>query len=148
GRVADALNDILENMQRLSMEAARVRREVGHEGKLDRRIVLTETTGSWYDLTNNINEILDELVHPMSEVTRVPGAVAKGDLHEEVDTEMNRRNLQGEYLRTARTVNPMVHQLGLFASEVTRVAREVGVDGILGAQAKVRGVAGTWKDLT
>ena len=90
----------------------------------------------------------DDLVRPTVDTARVIGAVAKGDLSQTMDLESDGRPLQGEFLRTARTVNTMVHQLGSFASEVTRVAREVGTEGKLGGQAKVKGVAGTWKDLT
>ena len=95
-----------------------------------------------------MNELIDDLVHPTSETARVIGAVAQGDLSQNMALEIDDRPLQGEFLRTARTINKMVQQLGSFASEVTRVAREVGTEGKLGGQAKVKGVAGTWKDLT
>src|SRR5207237_1312223 len=88
------------------------------------------------------------LVHPISETARVIGAVAKGDLSQSMALDMQGRRMEGEFLRTAKTVNTMVNQLGAFASEVTRVAREVGTEGKLGGQAKVKGVSGTWKDLT
>src|SRR5207237_1104003 len=88
------------------------------------------------------------LVHPISETARVIGAVGRGDLSQTMAMEIESRPLEGEFLRTAKTVNRMVDQLGAFASEVTRVAREVGTEGKLGGQAKVKGVAGTWKDLT
>jgi HAMP domain-containing protein len=90
--------------------------------------------------------IIGNLVHPTSEMARVIGAVAKGDLSKTMATEIEGRPLEGEFLRTAKVVNTMVDQLGAFASEVTRVAREVGTEGKLGGQAKVKGVAGTWKD--
>src|SRR5204863_392286 len=89
-----------------------------------------------------------DLVYPTSETARVIGAVAKGDLSQTVGVEFAGRPLRGEFLRTAKTVNTMVEQLSSFASEVTRVAREVGTEGKLGGQADVHGVAGTWKDLT
>src|SRR5205823_3603132 len=95
-----------------------------------------------------VNVLIGDLVHPTSEMARVIGAVAKGDLSETMATEIEGRPLKGEFLHTAKTVNAMVGQLGSFASEVTRVAREVGTEGILGGQAKVEGVSGTWKDLT
>src|SRR5205814_1964252 len=88
------------------------------------------------------------LAYPLSETSRVIGAVAKGDLSQAMAVQMEGRALEGEFLKTARTVNTMVEQLGSFASEVTRVAREVGTEGKLGGQARVKGVAGTWKDLT
>src|SRR5204862_60460 len=89
-----------------------------------------------------------DLVHPTSEMARVIGAVAKGDLAQAMALDFDGRSLEGEFLRAAKTVNRMVDQLSSFASEVTRVAREVGTEGKLGGQAKVEGVAGTWKDLT
>src|SRR5207248_2144241 len=91
---------------------------------------------------------IDDLVHPTSETARVIGAVAQGDLSQTMALEVDDRPLQGEFLLTARTINKMVDQLSSFASEVTRVAREVGTEGKLGGQAQVTGVAGTWKDLT
>src|SRR5207247_849622 len=96
----------------------------------------------------SVNPLSSDLVHPTSETARVIGAVAKGDLSQTMALEVSGRALQGEFLRTAKTVNTMVNQLSSFASEVTRVAREVGTEGKLGGQAKVKGVAGTWKDLT
>ena len=95
-----------------------------------------------------MNNLIGDLVHPTSETSRVIGAVAQGDLSQSVALEIDGRELQGEFLRTAKTINKMVDQLGSFASEVTRVAREVGTEGKLGGQAEVKGVAGTWKDLT
>jgi HAMP domain-containing protein len=95
-----------------------------------------------------VNTLIDCLAHPVSETARVIGAVAKGDLSQTMALEIDGRKLEGEFLRTAKTVNTMVNQLGAFASEVNRVAREVGTEGKLGGQAKVKGVAGTWKDLT
>src|SRR5207249_1374148 len=94
------------------------------------------------------NTLIGDLVHPTSETARVIGAVAKGDLSQTMALEIEGRPLEGEFLRTAKTVNTMVDQLSSFASEVTRVAREVGTEGKLGGQAEVKGVAGTWKDLT
>ncbi len=97
---------------------------------------------------DSVNTLISDLVYPVSETSRVIGAVAKGDLSQNMAMEIEGRPLAGEFLRTARTVNTMVEQLGSFAAEVTRVAREVGTEGKLGGQAKVKGVAGTWKDLT
>ena len=101
-----------------------------------------------HDSIDSVNALIGDLVHPTSETARVIGAVAQGDLSQTMALEIEDRPLQGEFLRTAKTVNKMVDQLGSFASEVTRVAREVGTEGKLGGQAKVKGVAGTWKDLT
>src|SRR5439155_1140054 len=103
---------------------------------------------SWADAIRSVNGLIGDLVHPTSEMARVIGAVAKGDLSKTMATDIEGRQLEGEFLRTAKIVNTMVDQLGAFASEVTRVAREVGTEGKLGGQAKVKGVAGTWKDLT
>src|SRR5205823_5021446 len=104
--------------------------------------------GSWQMMGTSVNALISDLVHPVSETARVIGAVAKGDLSQTMALEIEGRALAGEFYRTAKTVNTMVDQLGSFASEVTRVAREVGTEGKLGGQAKVKGVAGTWKDLT
>src|SRR5207247_2254726 len=97
---------------------------------------------------DSVNQLISDLVYPTSDTARVIGAVAKGDLSQTMATEREGRPLEGEFLKTAKTVNTMVNQLSSFASEVTRVAREVGTEGKLGGQAKVKGVAGTWKDLT
>src|SRR5206468_8279 len=102
----------------------------------------------WQESVESVNDLIDDLVHPTSETARVIGAVAQGDLSQTMALEVDDRPLQGEFLRTAKTINKMVQQLSSFASEVTRVAREVGTEGKLGGQAKVKGVAGTWKDLT
>jgi signal transduction histidine kinase/DNA-binding response OmpR family regulator/HAMP domain-containing protein len=104
--------------------------------------------GTWAVSIDAVNTLIGDLVQPMSEVARVIGAVAKGDLSQNMALEIEGRPLMGEFLRIGKTVNAMVDQLNSFASEVTRVAREVGTEGKLGGQAQVRGVAGTWKDLT
>ncbi|HSV20441.1 MAG TPA: HAMP domain-containing protein [Casimicrobiaceae bacterium] len=148
GRVADAFNDVVERNHRMAQELARLSRVVGKEGKLGRRAAIGDVTGFWRDSMDAVNLLIDDLVHPTSETARVIGAVAQGDLSQTMALEVEGRPLQGEFLRTAKTVNKMVDQLGAFAAEVTRVAREVGTEGKLGGQAKVKGVAGTWKDLT
>jgi len=148
GRVADAFNDVVERNHRMAQELARLSRVVGKEGKLGRRAALGDVTGFWRDSIDAVNLLIEDLVHPTSETARVIGAVAQGDLSQTMALEVEGRPLQGEFLRTAKTVNKMVDQLGSFAAEVTRVAREVGTEGKLGGQAKVKGVAGTWKDLT
>src|SRR5262245_47017591 len=148
GRVADAFNDVVEQNERMAHELARLNRVVGKEGKLSQRLNLIDMQGFWQDSAESVNSLIDDLVHPTSETARVIGAVAQGDLSQTMALELNDRALQGEFLRTAQTINKMVDQLGSFASEVTRVAREVGTEGELGGQAQVKGVAGTWKDLT
>ena len=132
----------------MAQELARLRQTVGKEGKLKQRASLGEVKGFWKDSIVSVNALIDDLVHPTSDTARVIGAVAQGDLSQTMALEVNDRPLQGEFLRAAKTINKMVDQLGSFASEVTRVAREVGTEGKLGGQAKVKGVAGTWKDLT
>jgi HAMP domain-containing protein/signal transduction histidine kinase/CheY-like chemotaxis protein len=148
GRVADAFNDVVEQNASMAEELARLRQVVGKEGKLKQRASLREARGFWGESIECINSLIDDLVHPTSEVARVIGAVAQGDLSKSMALEVEGRPLEGEFLRTAKTINKMVDQLGNFSAEVTRVAREVGTEGKLGGQAKVKGVAGTWKDLT
>ena len=148
GKIADTFNEVIEMNQRLAAELSRLSKVVGKEGKLSQRASIGEVTGAWAEKIEAVNTLIDDLVHPTTETARVIGAVAKGDLSQEMALEIEGRPLAGEFLRTAKTVNTMVNQLGSFASEVTRVAREVGTEGKLGGQAKVKGVAGTWKDLT
>jgi HAMP domain-containing protein/signal transduction histidine kinase/DNA-binding response OmpR family regulator len=148
GKVADTFNEVVELNQRMARELDRLSRVVGKEGKLSQRASLGDVSGSWADAIDSVNELINDLVHPTSETARVIGAVAQGDLSQTMALESDDRPLQGEFLKTAKTINKMVDQLGSFAAEVTRVAREVGTEGKLGGQAKVKGVAGTWKDLT
>ncbi|WP_353506604.1 HAMP domain-containing protein [Variovorax flavidus] len=148
GKVADAFNGLVEQNAMLASELTRLRQVVGKEGKLKQRAVMHEARGFWGESIACVNSLIDDLVHPTSEVARVIGAVAQGDLSKSMALEVEGRELEGEFLRTARTINKMVEQLGNFSAEVTRVAREVGTEGKLGGQAKVKGVAGTWKDLT
>ena len=148
GKIADALNDILELNEKMVNEFARISRAVGKDGKISQRASIGSVTGSWADCVESVNSLIGDLVQPSTEVARVIGAVAKGDLSQTMSLEVEGRPLRGEFRHTARVVNTMVQQLNSFASEVTRVAREVGTEGKLGGQAVVTGVAGTWKDLT
>ncbi len=148
GKIAETFNDVIELNARLGDELARLSHMVGKEGKLKQRAQLGAVTGFWRSSIDAINSLIEDLVHPSSEVARVIGAVAQGDLTKSMALEVEGRALEGEFLRTARTINTMVDQLRSFAAEVTRVAREVGTEGKLGGQATVPGVAGTWKDLT
>src|SRR5260370_1234825 len=148
GKVADAFNEVVELNERMAQELARLSRVVGKEGKLGQRSSLGDVSGFWQESIDSVNDLIDDLVHPTSETARVIGAVAQGDLSQNMALESGDRPLQGEFLRTAKTINKMVDQLSSFASEVTRVAREVGREGKLGGQASVEGVSGTWKDLT
>ncbi|MFT0173024.1 HAMP domain-containing protein [Paraburkholderia mimosarum] len=148
GRLAQVFNELVDQNVRMSEELSRLSRVVGKEGRLNERAALPVARGFWRDSVDAVNSLIGDLVHPTSEVARVIGAVAQGDLSKSMALEADGRALQGEFLRTARTINTMVDQLGTFAAEVTRVAREVGTEGKLGGQADVQGVAGTWKDLT
>src|SRR5919201_3700319 len=148
GKIADTFNDVIATNQRMTRELERIGRAVGKEGRITQRASLGDVSDSWADAIGSVNDLIGDLVQPTSEMARVIGAVAKGDLSQTMATEIEGRPLKGEFLHTAKTVNAMIGQLGAFASEVTRVAREVGTEGKLGGQAKVKGVAGTWKDLT
>ncbi len=148
GEIAQAFNDVVEVNEKVVDEIARIRDEVGREGQINQRVRLPAATGSWADCVDSVNTLIGDLVRPTSEVARVIESVAKGDLSQRMSLEIDGRPLRGEFLRIGKVVNTMVDQLGGFASEVSRVAREVGTDGKLGGQAQVPGVAGTWKDLT
>src|SRR5437773_3718380 len=148
GKIADTLNDIIALSDKTTKELERVSRAVGKEGKITHRAAVPAAAGSWLRLVDSTNLLIDDMARPTSEMARVIGAVANGDLSERMALEVEGRPLKGEFLRTVKIVNSMVDQLGSFASEVTRVAREVGTEGKLGGQADVHGVAGTWKDLT
>jgi HAMP domain-containing protein/signal transduction histidine kinase/DNA-binding response OmpR family regulator len=148
GKIADGFNEVAALNQRLTSETARVSRAVGKEGKLKQRVNVSGATGEWANKVNDINTLIDDLVWPTTEVTRTISAVAKGDLTQPMTLEVEGRPLQGEFLRSAMIVNKMIEQLGVFTSEVTRVAREVGTEGKLGGQAQVKGVSGVWRDLT
>jgi signal transduction histidine kinase/HAMP domain-containing protein/CheY-like chemotaxis protein len=147
-RIAAVFGEVVERNRHLTGELDRVRRVVGRDGRLDERLRPGAGGGAWAGAVTAANDLLDELVRPTVEVGRVLGAVAAGDLSQTIDLRSGDQRLRGEFLRMARTVNSMVGQLRDFADEVTRVAREVGTDGKLGGQARVRGVSGTWKGLT
>src|SRR5207245_2713409 len=148
GKIADAFNDILELNAKTARELERVSKVVGKEGRLTQRASLGSSSGDWSGMIESVNSLVSDLVRPTNEMARVIGAVARGDLSQAIALEVEGRPLQGDVLSTAKTVNAMVEQLGAFTAEVTRVGREVGTEGKLGGQAKVKGVAGTWKDLT
>ena len=148
GKICDTLNDILKLNGRMASEFARIASAVGKEGKISHRANLGAASGDWAECIDRVNSLIGDLVQPSTEVARVIGAVAKGDLSQNMAVEVDGRSLKGEFLHTARVVNTMVAQLNSFASEVTRVAREVGTEGKLGGQAVVKGVGGVWKDLT
>ena len=147
-RIAQELNEIIEMNQNLVREIERTSNVVGKEGKITQRAALPNASGAWAVGVEGINTLIFDLAQPLTEVARVIGGVAKGDLSQTMSLEIEGRPLKGEFLRTGKVVNTMVEQLSSFASEVTRVAREVGTEGKLGGQAVVKGVSGTWKDLT
>ena len=148
GKIADTLNDIFQLNERMTSEFARISSAVGKEGKINQRASMGSASGDWAECLDSVNGLIGDLVQPSTEVARVIGSVAKGDLSQTMALDVDGRSLKGEFLHTARVVNTMVAQLNSFASEATRVAREVGTEGKLGGQAVVKGVAGVWKDLT
>ncbi|MGQ0828097.1 MAG: HAMP domain-containing protein [Bacteroidota bacterium] len=148
GKICDALNDIIELNERMELEFEKVGHSIGKQGKLTRRVELDGARGSWGSCIESVNTLISDLVHPTIEIAHVITSVAKGNLSQEMPLEIEGHPLQGEFLRIAKEVNGMVKQLNLFSMEVTRVAREVGTEGKLGGQAKVKGVGGVWKDLT
>src|SRR5437588_324093 len=146
--VARALNNVIGMNERVAGELERVSRLVGKEGKLLERASLKNARGSWGTSIAAVNTLIGDLVQPTIEVARVIDEVAEGNLSRTMPLEIEGRPVKGAFLQMANTINTMVGQLKAFASEVTRVAREVGTDGKLGGQAQVKGVAGAWKDLT
>jgi HAMP domain-containing protein/two-component sensor histidine kinase len=148
GRIAAAFNQTISHEDQLSREMARLSRAVGREGRLKQRMAVPGASGGWATKVDGFNTLLDDLVRPTTEISRTIGAVAKGDLGQSMELEVDGRPLGGEFLRSAKLVNTMIEQLAVFTSEVTRVAREVGTEGKLGGQAKVKAVSGVWKELT
>jgi HAMP domain-containing protein/signal transduction histidine kinase/DNA-binding response OmpR family regulator len=148
GRIAEAFNQALGHEDRISREVSRLSTTVGKEGRLKQRMSVPGAIGGWAQKVDSLNTLLDDLVRPTTEIARTIGAVAKGDLGQSMELEVDGRSLKGEFLRSAKLVNTMIEQLSVFTSEVTRVAREVGTEGKLGGQAQVKGVSGVWKDLT
>ena len=148
GRVADAFNDIIAANERMAAQLEHVGQLVGRDGRTKNRVRLSLSGGAWSDMEGSVNTLIDDLVWPTHAMTRTISAVAKGDLLHTVPLDVDGRPLKGEFLRSAEIVNTMIRRLGVFTSEVTRVAREVGTDGKLGGQAHVPEVTGVWKDLT
>src|SRR5205823_6565262 len=142
-QLKQTINTMVDQLNGFGSEVTRVAREVGTEGKLGGQAKVKGVAGAWKDLTDNVNLMGSNLTKIGRESGGVSAAVAKGDLSKKITVEV-----KGELLQLKETINTMVDQLNSFASEVTRVAREVGTDGKLGGQAQVKGVAGAWKDLT
>ncbi|MBV9018226.1 MAG: response regulator, partial [Alphaproteobacteria bacterium] len=142
-RLKETLNTMVDQLNRFAGEVTRVAREVGTEGRLGGQAQVPGVAGTWKDLTDNVNSMASNLTAQVRNIAEVTTAVARGDLSRKITVDV-----KGEILELKNTINTMVDQLNAFASEVTRVAREVGTEGKLGGQAQVAGVAGTWKDLT
>ena len=136
GKIADAFNDIVLVNERMAEQLEQVGQTVGREGKTRKRVRLGATAGSWGEMENCVNTLIDDLLWPTTAVTHAVTAVAQGDLQRTVPLDVDGRSLQGEFLRSAKIVNAMIKQLSVFTSEVTRVAREVGTDGKLGDKRK------------
>src|SRR5436189_973153 len=134
---------MVDQLNSFASEVTRVAREVGTEGKLGGQADVPGVAGTWKDLTDNVNSMAGNLTSKVRNIAEVTTAVANGDLSKKITVD-----IKGEVLELKNTINTMVDQLSSFADEVTRVAREVGTEGILGGQAQVKGVSGTWKDLT
>ena len=139
----DTINTMVDQLNAFASEVTRVAREVGSEGKLGGQAEVEGVAGTWKDLTDSVNTMAGNLTSQVRNIAEVTTAVATGDLSKKITV-----NVGGEILELKGTINTMVDQLNAFASEVTRVAREVGSEGRLGGQAEVQGVSGTWKDLT
>ncbi|MFF8933827.1 HAMP domain-containing protein [Streptomyces paradoxus] len=151
GMVAEltaVFNQIMDRSVHFTTEVQRVRRELVRHGRLDERLSASPGQGLWTSRVNDVNQLLDALVAPAANATRVLDAVAGGDLTQRVDLHDGTRQLRGDLRRLGRAVNKMVDQLSLFTGEVTRVAREVGTEGRLGGRAKVQGLSGSWRDVT
>ncbi|MGD0678854.1 MAG: HAMP domain-containing protein [Polyangiaceae bacterium] len=142
-QLKDTINTMVDQLNGFASEVSRVAREVGTEGKLGGQAVVPGVAGTWKDLTDNVNSMASNLTGQVRNIAEVTTAVARGDLSRKITVDV-----KGEILELKNTINTMVDQLNGFASEVSRVAREVGTEGKLGGQAQVPGVAGTWKDLT
>ena len=146
--VGEVLNDIIELNENMANEFVRVRNTVGQEGRMTERVSMGSVKGAWSLSVDSVNLLIGDLVQPTTEVARVITSVAKGELSQKMSLEIDGRTVKGEFLRIGTTVNAMVDQLNSFASEVTRVAKEVGTEGRLGGQADVKGAWGIWRDLT
>lgn len=143
GEIATVFNGMVDQLSLFTSEVTRVAREVGTEGTLGGQAEVPGVSGTWADLTDSVNAMAGNLTTQVRDIAHVATAVARGDLSQKIDVDA-----QGEILQLKKTINTMVDQLSAFADEVTRVAREVGTEGNLGGQADVKGVSGTWRDLT
>jgi len=142
-QLKETINTMVDQLNAFAGEVTRVAREVGTEGRLGGQAQVPGVAGTWKDLTDSVNSMANNLTTQVRNIADVATAIANGDLSKKITVDVS-----GEILQLKQTINTMVDQLNAFAGEVTRVAREVGTEGKLGGQAVVRGVAGTWKDLT
>ncbi len=147
GELAQAFNELAERREAFSKEIARVGTAIGRDGRLTERAKAPASSGHWAATTDALNTLIDHLVRPTTEVARVIDAVADGELSQKMQLTIEGQPVKGEFRRIGTTVNAMVDQVSSFADEVARVAREVGTDGKLGGQARVKGDSGVWKDL-
>ncbi|MFN3403194.1 MAG: HAMP domain-containing protein [Cytophagaceae bacterium] len=148
GKICDTLNEIIEINERMLSEFIKAGKIIGKNGELNHRISLEKGKGAWKEGVNSVNTLISDLVQPTKEIANVIGSVANGNLSHTMPLQIGNQKLKGEFHQIAKEVNHMVKQLNLFSMEVTRVAKEVGSEGKLGGQAKIKGVAGVWKDLT
>ncbi|HWC27105.1 MAG TPA: HAMP domain-containing protein, partial [Solirubrobacteraceae bacterium] len=148
GDVQQRTNELIALNARMAKELARVSRIIGGKGRMTERVSLGAADGAWNDAVESVNAIIDDLARPTTEISRVIQSVARGDLSQKMALTIEGQPVKGEFAAIGTTVNEMVDQLSAFTDEVTRVAREVGTDGKLGGQAKVKGLSGTWRDLT
>src|SRR5690606_35478430 len=142
-QLKEAINTMVDQLRSFASEVTRVAREVGTDGKLGGQAIVPGVAGTWKDLTDSVNAMCGNLTDQVRNIAQVTTAVARGDLSRKITVDV-----RGEILELKDTINTMVDQLNAFASEVTRVAREVGTEGKLGGEPAVSGVGGTWKDLT
>src|ERR1700692_382247 len=142
-RIGTTVNAMVDQLSSFAAEVTRVAKEVGTDGKLGGQADVKGVSGTWKDLTDNVNVLAGNLTDQVRNIAKVTTAIAKGDLSQKITVDV-----KGEILELKNTINIMVDQLNSFAAEVTRVAKEVGSEGKLGGQADVKGVSGTWKDLT
>jgi HAMP domain-containing protein/CheY-like chemotaxis protein/signal transduction histidine kinase len=148
GKLVESFNEIVGNNRRLAEGLSRAGEQVGRKGRTRQRLPPANRQGAWADMERSVNGLIDDLIRPVEAITEAMAGVSKGDLTRSVPLEADGRPLMGEFLRSATLVNRMLDQMTEFSSEVTRVAREVGTEGKLGGQAKVKGVSGVWKELT
>ncbi|HSD64369.1 MAG TPA: HAMP domain-containing protein, partial [Ignavibacteriaceae bacterium] len=148
GKIYDTLNEIMDLNKSIINNFKEAENTIGKKGKLSEKLIVPKNKGKWTEGINSLNSLISDLVQPTIEIANVISSVARGNLLIKMPLDLNGKRLQGEFLKIAREVNYMVKQLNLFSREVTRVALEVGSEGKLGGQARVKGVAGVWMDLT